>query len=211
MNYQYEPINLDELRQEYDRLQNEARDKDRNQYRSIKSGRDKFSSMKLDDLKMERPDEAAEICSRLPDVSDQASALRNVLRGRTAEWSIQKSIASQIESQTSRDNNRKLPGSMCEIQIGRWSTIVDQNEAENIRCSVARAISQDCKKITGRPITKTDIQMEVDAHRSSSLSSVATRDSQQVQIDFGGLKETVSIQEAEQIWSKLNHQFRPKG
>lgn len=211
MNDQYEAMNLDELRPEFDRLQNEAREKDRNQYRSVKSGRDKFSSIKLDDLKKERPVEAAEICGRLPDATDQASALRNVLRGRTVEWSIRKAIASKIESQNVRDKNRKDSAANCDVQIGRWSTNVAPDEAENIRCSVAKAISQDCKTITGGAITSKDIQMEVDASRPSSYSSVATREGEHIGIEFGGLKETISIPEAIQIWTTLNSQFRPNG
>lgn len=211
MNVHSKPMNLEELRPEYDRLQNEAREKDRNKYKSVQSGRDQFSSRKLDDLKKERPDEAAEVCSRLSDAKVQASALRNILRGKTVEWAIQKEIETQKESQDIRDKRRKVSKAKCEIQIGRWKTKVAPSEAENLRCSVARAIAQDCKTITERAITKTDIQIDVDAHSPSSCPSVANRCGQQIRIDFGGLKETVTIAEATKLWSKLNHQFRPNG
>jgi hypothetical protein len=211
MNDKFEEMNLDELRAEHDELKNWTRNNDRKQFKSVQSGYDNFSRVKLDHLKDMLPVEAAEICSRLPDVSDQASALRNVLRGWTVEWSLRKAIASKIESQIARDKNRKVSAANCDVQIGRWSTNVAPDEAENIRCSVAKAISQDCNTITGRAITSKDIQMEVDASRPSSYSSVATREGEQIGIDFGGLKETVSIPEATQIWSTLNSQFRPNG
>ena len=194
MNEQFEPMSLAEMRPEYDRLQNEAREKDK--YKSVQSGRDQFSSMKFDDLKKERPDEAAEICRRLSDVKVQASAVRNILRGKTTEWAIQKEIETQKESQNIRDKRRKVSKAKCEIQIGRWKTKVAPNEAENLRCCVAKAISQDCRTITERTITKTDIQLEVDAYRPSSSSSIATRDAEQIRIAFGGLQS-----ENSQIWN----------
>lgn len=211
MNEQFEPMCLDEMRPEYDRLQNEAREKDKNKYKSVQSGRDQFSSRKLDSLKKERRIEAVEVCSRLSDAKAQASALRNVLRGKTVEWAIQKEIETQKESQGIRDKRRKTSKAKCEVQIGRWKTKVNPIEAETIRCSVARALAQDCRMITERAITKTDIQIEVDAHSPSSCPLVANRCGQQIRIDFGGLKESVSIAEATKIWSKLNRQFRPNG
>lgn len=55
-----------------------------------KSGHDKFSKLKLDALRKRLPREFEEIAARLSDPSDQAFALRWVLRNRSVEWAIAK-------------------------------------------------------------------------------------------------------------------------
>lgn len=55
-----------------------------------KSGYDEWSKMHLPALNERLPRESMEIAAELPDTTEQAMALRWVLRGKSVEWAIAK-------------------------------------------------------------------------------------------------------------------------
>jgi hypothetical protein len=73
---------------------------------SLRSGRDEYSRLKLSALMVLRPQEAVQIAEALPLPSEQASALRWVLRGESVERAIAKVILDRESIANLRDRRR---------------------------------------------------------------------------------------------------------
>lgn len=58
--------------------------------KSLRPGRDQYSPLTLPELTALRPEEAKVIAEQLPDLADQRSALRLVLRGLSVEKAVVK-------------------------------------------------------------------------------------------------------------------------
>jgi hypothetical protein len=73
---------------------------------SLRSGRDKYSKLKLQGLTQLKPNEAAEIAEKLSLPSGQAEALRWVMRGLSVEWAVAKVGLNQKRAESIRDKRR---------------------------------------------------------------------------------------------------------
>lgn len=73
---------------------------------SLRSGRDKYSRLKLQELTQLKPNEAAEIAEILPEPLDQAVAIRWVMRGLSIEQAVAKVRIDHEMVKGIRDKNR---------------------------------------------------------------------------------------------------------
>ena len=70
-------------------------------------GRDEFSRLKLAALKDRLPMEFGEVSKTLTDSTEQAAALRWILRGRSTEWAVGKVMYDRTIVKAIRDERRK--------------------------------------------------------------------------------------------------------
>ena len=73
---------------------------------SLRSGRDEYTNLKLTALTQLKPKEAAQVAGELPLPSEQAAALRWVLRGLSVEEAVAKVILDQKMVKAIRDKRR---------------------------------------------------------------------------------------------------------
>ncbi len=74
---------------------------------ALRSGRDQYSNFKLPELKLLKPAESAEIIPSLEEPTEQAAAIRWVLRGQNVEKAVAKVILDRTMTTAIRDKRRK--------------------------------------------------------------------------------------------------------
>ena len=74
---------------------------------ALRSGRDQYSNITLPELKLLKPAESAELILLLEDPSEQAAAIRWLLRGLDVERAVAKVILDRTMTTAIRDKRRK--------------------------------------------------------------------------------------------------------
>ncbi|MCF7963663.1 MAG: hypothetical protein K9M08_23220 [Pirellula sp.] len=100
---------------------------------SLRSGRDKYSNIMLPELIQMMPREAAEIAEVLPELSDQAVAIRWVMRGLSVEHAVAKVRLDHEMVKGIRDKKRfekELNDGLGldAEEIAAWKKIASKNE-----------------------------------------------------------------------------------